>query len=226
MHSRVDVWIAGIDVPDAAVGALASLLDDEERAMAARFHFDADRRRCIVARGALRTLLGRSLGRHARALRFVRGAQGKPALEGGELEFNVSHSGDCVAIAMTDGSPVGVDAECEKPMSDPLTLADHFFAREEAEFVKGAATDHAAATFYSIWTAKESVIKAAGGGLSIDLSSFVVTPADCLTPVQNRSGSPELDGWWVLALPRIRGCHAAVAARGSNWTAVLHEFQS
>jgi len=225
MHSRVEVWTARIDADDDAIRALASLLDDEERAKAARFHFEADRRRCIVARGALRTLLARRLGRDARALRFVYGPQGKPALEGGELEFNVSHSGDCVAVAIADGSPIGLDVECPKPMSDRVALAERFFAAEEADVVKRAAADGAAAAFYSIWTAKESVIKAAGGGLSIELDSFVVTPLrDGLTPVKNRGRNPQLDGWSVLPLPSIGGCYAAVAARGSGWTAVVGEL--
>jgi len=46
------------------------------------------------------------------------------------------------------------------------------------------------------------VIKAAGGGLSIELRSFETDPRlGESTPVTNRGGDPRLDGWNVFAIP-------------------------
>src|SRR5258706_497626 len=83
------------------------LLDDDEQRRADSFRFDADRRLSIVARASLRFLLGRYLVRPAHELRFVSGPEGKPRLETGELEFNVSHSSGRVAIAVSRGA-VGI----------------------------------------------------------------------------------------------------------------------
>lgn len=223
---EIHLWIARTDLSDPVVDVLREMLDDEERRKAARFHQEADRRRSIIARAALRALLAGVLGRNARDLRFVHGPQGKPAVACGEVEFSVSHSDDCVAIALAASSPVGIDVECERPMGDLLDLAERFFAEPEALAVRSAAPHDAAALFYAIWTAKESVVKAAGGGLSIELGSFVVQPSpDRFTPVQNLGGDPALDGWSVLALPRVHpGCSGAVAARGNEWKTVLRRF--
>jgi len=97
----IDIWLAPANVSDETLDRERELLDDEERARAARFRFRADRARSIVARATLRRLLGRYLSRDPRDLRFTAGPAGKPELAGRELHFNVSHSHDRVAIAVT-----------------------------------------------------------------------------------------------------------------------------
>lgn len=207
-HARIEVAI--VDVPSARTSELRELLDAEERRRVERFRFEADRHRAIVARGTLRTLLGRRLACDPRALRFVEGKQGKPALAAGEAEFNVSHSGDRVAIAIAGpGTPVGIDVEVEQPrMTDLAQLARRYFSREEAAEVE---RDGGTALFFTIWTAKEAVIKALGGGLSIELASFSVLPLrDGWRPVVH------CDGWSVASLEVDAGYRAAIAARGTG----------
>jgi 4'-phosphopantetheinyl transferase len=154
-------------------------------------------------------------------LRFVFGPQGKPALLDGRLEFNVSHSGPLVLLAFASGSPVGVDVEQEKKDRDRIAIAQRYFAPAETEKVRRA--EDVAGAFYRTWTAKESVIKAVGGGLSIDLSSFLVTPdRGTFTAVENAGDDARLTGWYVQTLPEPgEGAHAAVAVRGEGWTTVV-----
>jgi 4'-phosphopantetheinyl transferase len=225
---QIHVWIARADVDAATIRSLSHVLDDEERGRAARFHFDADRRRSIVGRAALRILLGRYLGRNASDLRFAAGAHGKPRLCDAALEFNVSHSGDFAAIALAADTPVGIDVECEKRMSDLEAIASRYFAPAEAEAVLKAQGAQAVALFFSTWTAKESVIKAAGAGLSLELGAFRVTPgSDRFMPVENGGADVHLDGWYVRALPSpAHGYHAALAARGGGWTTIIDTFES
>jgi 4'-phosphopantetheinyl transferase len=215
------IEVAVVPVGAAEIGGLWEVLDAEERARADRYRVEDDRRRSIVARGTVRTLLGRRLGREPRDLGFVEGPQGKPALIGGELEFNVSHSGDRVAIAIAEGGPVGIDIEVERPRTtDLVVLARRYFSPVEALAVENAA-DGALPLFFTIWTAKEAVIKAVGGGLSIQLASFSVLPV-CSEwgAVENLGGDPKLDGWHVAALPSEPGYRAAVAAAGTDWEIV------
>ena len=210
----IDVRFIRTDLPAATLDAMQQVLDDEERRRAARFRFDADRARSIVARAALRHLLASRLGRDPRALRFVTGAQGKPALEDGELEFNVSHSGERVAIAIAEGTPVGIDIEHGPEPRDAIGIAHRFFSANEA-----AAVERDRTRFLDIWTAKESVIKAIGGGLSIDLSSFeAFATASRFTSVTN------LPEWSVIALPTDGGYHGALAARGDGWAVAVREW--
>ena len=220
---RIEVSV--VPVRAAVTDPLGDVLSDEERRRAERSRFEDDQRRSIVARGTLRMLLGRRLGLDPRRLEFVEGAQGKPALRGGGLEFNVSHSGDRVAIAIANGSPVGIDIEVEQPrMTDLVVLARRYFSPGEArEVERGAAVDAEAAMrlFFTIWTAKEAVIKAVGGGLSIELASFSVLPVQTAWgAVENLGGDPKLNGWHVAALPSDEGYRTAISALGSEWEIV------
>jgi len=226
MISPVHVWIVSTNIDEPSLARASALLDDEERRRVASFRFESDQRMSLVARAALRTLLGRHLQRDPRALRFILGEQGKPALAEGEVEFNVSHSAGHVAIAISEGGAVGVDLEAVRPTSDLLHLAERFFSAREAENVRIASDDDRAERFFAYWTAKESVIKAVGGGLSIDLRSFETDPRiGQPTSVRNHGDDARLNGWNVFAIASgIDGFHLAVASqridepRMSRWS--------
>ena len=78
-----------------------------------RFRFEKDRRRYLIGRGGLRTLLGRYLDLAPQDLRFETAAAGKPHLASGqgELQFNLAHSGEFVLIAIAESRKVGIDVE-------------------------------------------------------------------------------------------------------------------
>ncbi|MGH9423025.1 MAG: 4'-phosphopantetheinyl transferase family protein, partial [Thermoanaerobaculia bacterium] len=107
----IDVCFIDVNEPDDVIDALAKLLTDTELARANRYRFPDDRRRSIVARAATRRLLGRELDADPRELIIVEEEHGKPALLNREIEFNASHSGDLVALALAKGTPVGIDVE-------------------------------------------------------------------------------------------------------------------
>jgi len=220
------VWIAAADLPAPVLARAAALLNDEETRRVEAFRFDSDRRMSLVARAALRALLGQHLGVDPRSLRFVTGEHGKPALAGGEVEFNVSHSAGQVAIAISDSGAIGVDIESMKRSIDLLHLAERFFSPPEAENVRSASEGERAQRFFGYWTAKESVIKAAGGGLSIELRSFETDPrVGESTPVTNRGGDPRLDGWNVFAIPSpIDAMQLAIASRAAEGQPLIHPF--
>lgn len=183
--------------------ALARLLTDDERARADRYRFADDRRRSIVARAAVRRLVGRAIDRDPRTLRIVEDAHGKPRLDDPAIEFNASHSGDFVAVAIAPFA-VGVDVERRRDLADALALARRFFSPEEHARVAGA--PDVLGAFFAIWTAKEAIVKATGEGIAAsDLRSFTV---------------PRFGEWRTESLaPPRDGYYAAVAARGDHWTA-------
>ena len=217
-RDETHVWLAATNVSPELLARAATLLDEEESRRVASFRFESDRRLSLVARAARRALLGRYLGRDPRALRFVAGPQGKPALTTGELEFNVSHSGGHVAVAISGGGAVGVDIEVVRATSDIIHLAERFFSPREAESVRTATEDQHAERFFAYWTAKESVIKAVGGGLFLDLRSFETDPRPGqATRVRNLTGDTRLDGWNVFTIPSgIEAAHLALASQGTE----------
>ncbi|HEV7427431.1 MAG TPA: 4'-phosphopantetheinyl transferase superfamily protein [Thermoanaerobaculia bacterium] len=202
----IDVYFVDVNVVDDVVEALVKLLTPSERARAEGYRFPHDRRRSIVARAASRQLLGRYLARDPATLLIDEEEFGKPFLRGREFEFNVSHSGDLVALAFTKETPVGVDVERRRELSDALALAQRYFSAEEVAIVERAAD--AGEAFFAIWTAKEAIVKASGKGIgSGDLHSFTV-------PFRDPQLRPVIDGWSVAAIdPNRDGYFAAVAAR-------------
>src|SRR6266545_2357889 len=61
--NEVHVWRAALDLTISRVQSLWHLLSADERKRAERFRFQKDQNRYIVARGLLRTILGRYLTR-------------------------------------------------------------------------------------------------------------------------------------------------------------------
>ena len=86
----------------------------------------------------------------------------------------MAHSGDCVLLAWSIGSPVGVDVESVNRGASFADLADAAFSPEERDILSSAPPDETAILFYSIWVRKEAVLKAEGRGIAGGLQSFSV----------------------------------------------------
>lgn len=128
-------------------------LSDERRKKAEHLKIADDKRRCIA--GGL--LLNRLLPN--KEIRV--NEHGKPFAEGGRC-FNLSHSGDYVLLALSDGK-VGCDIQKIKYIKADR-IAKYGFCRREREALKSSADKLSA--FYSLWTKKESLLKCMGTGFS------------------------------------------------------------
>jgi 4'-phosphopantetheinyl transferase len=116
---------------------------------------------------ALREVLAAYLETSAEAIRILEGAHGKPELAEGELQFNLSHSGDVGLLAVSRERAVGVDVERIDERRDALALAERALDAEGAAAVRAAPEADRAAVFHRGWTRREAVAKCAGTGLSI-----------------------------------------------------------
>jgi 4'-phosphopantetheinyl transferase len=218
----VHVWRVDLAVNAGAVSRLAADLSEDERARAARFTFERDARRFVVARGALRALLGRYLDASPRALAFTYGAHGKPALEGpgGALSFNLSHSGEVAVVAVGWRRTLGVDVELWRPLPDLDALAARSFAPRERAVLDALPEGERHPAFFRCWTRKEAFIKATGQGLAQPLDAFVVSlapgePARFL----DIDGDPRALARWTLHdLPVPAGYAGAVVVEGAART--------
>lgn len=87
-----------------------SLLDEEEKLHAARFHFRQDREQSILARASLRSLMARYTGFAPERIRFRKNQYDKLFLQypDSSVQFNVTHSGDYIM----------------KPLSEPLEMKE------------------------------------------------------------------------------------------------------
>ncbi|MBX6365374.1 MAG: 4'-phosphopantetheinyl transferase superfamily protein, partial [Gemmatimonadetes bacterium] len=169
--AEVHLWTVPLAPADPArLAALAATLAGDERARAGRFRAEAARRRFVVTRGTLRTLLGAYLGIEPARILLETGPHGKPALAhtgaAAPLRFNLAHADDLGVIAVAWGRDVGVDIESRARRVEPLAIADRYFAPEEAAALRALPPDAARAEFLRLWVCKEAVAKALGLGLA------------------------------------------------------------
>lgn len=178
---EVHVWRVNLEQPPAVQQRLLQSLDEDEQTRARRFHFEKHRRRFVVGRGVLRSLLGRYLDVRPEEVRFVYGPYGKPALDeahgGGALRFNASHSHELGVFAFAQDHEVGIDVEFIKHDFATEEIAERFFSEYEVGVLRALPREEQAAAFFRCWTRKEAYIKAIGSGLSHPLDQFDVTLA-------------------------------------------------
>ncbi len=201
---------------DAAPEPYYATLSDDERDRSARFRFERDRRRYVVAHGALRDLLGRYLGSGPGQIRFVSNAFGKPELHpdfGGRLKFNLAHSADLAVIAIARDAWVGVDVECieGRRESSYADVAQNFFSTTEVDALGRVPSHLYDQAFFSCWTMKEAYVKGRGEGLTIPLTSFSVPISTEPAHAAVRCG-----GWSLFTLRPAPGYVGAVAVSATE----------
>jgi len=210
----VDIDLRRWDGED--IDAWAALLRPEERARADRFRQADDRRRYILGRGLLRTVLGRHLDRAPGSLVLGAGPRGKPTLADGDgIAFNVSHSGDYVLVAVGRAAAIGVDVEQWRPDLDLVGVGPQVFTPAEQAAIAHAPAAQQTYRFFRQWTFKEAVAKAVGQGLSLDVTRFEITFEDG-APHLATHGMSELEpvsDWRLDEISVEGGYSAALAVR-------------
>ena len=102
-HAELHVW--RVDTSVALESAWTNLLSRTELEKAGRFRQQLDRHRSILARAALRDILGRYMNLNPRSLEFIVSNVGKPMLDlnshPGAPHFSVSHSGSIILLAFS-----------------------------------------------------------------------------------------------------------------------------
>jgi 4'-phosphopantetheinyl transferase len=168
--ASVHVWAVVLDEESFDVIRWRSLLSSDEQVRAAKFKFDRDRRRYVVAHTALREILAGYLETAAANLEFVEVGNGKPKLAASfgasGFEFNLSHSHERALIAVARGRELGIDIEfinADFPFSE---VAGRFFTAKEVAALRALPVHLQRHAFYKCWTSKEAFLKAKGTGLS------------------------------------------------------------
>jgi 4'-phosphopantetheinyl transferase len=229
-RDEVHCWYVDLDVPPATEARCLATLTGEERSRSARFRFDHDRRRFIVAHGVLRGLLGRYLGTHAGRVRLVQNAFGKPELDpalGRRLAFNLSHSADLAAIAVAHAD-VGVDVERIREQPEHDEIARCCFSAAEVEELNGLPTRRRTRAFLRCWTRREAYVKARGEGLAMRWAGLEVpptaVPAHGPPAPRPPKGIAPVTPWSLYPLRPAPVYVGALAIEGSGWRLTEREW--
>jgi 4'-phosphopantetheinyl transferase len=193
------------ELQPSSLQAARFLLGPAEQQRADRFHFERDRHRFICARAMLKWVLSRYLTCNASAIELVTLNHGKPTLPAAGnpdgIEFNLSHSGNRVAIAIASKTPVGVDIEWMERLRDWQALANIIFSEQELAELAELPESRRVRGFFNGWTRKEAYLKAIGLGLIDDLKSISVSlnPAVPARLIQARTPSDQSSEWLLHA---------------------------
>ncbi len=218
-QNAIHLWYVGLDVASAVLQRLKAHLSLDERMHAASMASPEAKLRFAVTRGVLRSILGSYLKVAPESLVITQGPWGKPELgdaSADTIRFNVSHAGDHAVVAVTEAREVGVDIECDRPITHLERLARRMLAPSEWEALQSTRPAERPTCLLGFWTRKEALAKARGVGIfrcgmrSIDLGPL---PRD----VHWRSIRPSDDaGSWSLRsfdLP-APDCMGAVCVEG------------
>ena len=94
----------------------------------------------------------------------------KPYLKDDPVHFNISHSREMVACAISE-FPIGIDVEFYDPS---INYLDFEFQMTPGEIRKIHDAEDKIKSFFTYWTEKEAVMKAHGDGMMLPLDSFEV----------------------------------------------------
>jgi 4'-phosphopantetheinyl transferase len=177
-HDEVYLYVQTLPVAEDLLARLYTVLNQEEQQQAARYHFERDRKRFIVARGLLRYILSIYLNAKATDIIFQYGPQGKPTVVDATVQFNVSHSDDRILIGVGYHHPLGVDVEHMTRTIEIDSIATRFFTTNEARQIQALSGAAQRRAFFNVWTRKEALLKTIGSGLSLSLQACEVSVSD------------------------------------------------
>jgi 4'-phosphopantetheinyl transferase len=204
--SEIHLWWLMGSLDAAVLAPFHAVLNDTERARAARFIFAHDRARSVLAQGVLRYVLSAYGCGLPETLCFHREPRGKPILAHEGPAFSLSHSGAMIMLAIAPpGLAVGLDIEKVRHVERASILVERFFSAAERNAWKDVPPAQQDAAFFRLWTRKEAFVKATGEGLTRPLNGFTVTLGDPPTII-------DLPGWSLHHVEPLAGYIGALAA--------------
>ncbi|MFM1895168.1 MAG: hypothetical protein RLZZ385_242 [Pseudomonadota bacterium] len=200
-----------------------------------RLQFPLHRQRACVSRGLLRHILSLYHPQQPPASWQLRtSAHGRPLLvDSGltPLHFNVSHSGDRLAIVFARHGVLGVDVEQVVARRHLRAIARRHFSAQEIAWFESLDAGQQTQRFFDLWTLKEAYIKARGLGLAIPLQQFsfeLTAGAGIRAQFDSPLGEDGLP--WVFRLYDLPGARLAVAVQLQDVTPDLlitcHDLQA
>lgn len=176
---NVDLWLSFDDEisDEQLLSAYETLLDSGEKHRNSQFYFAKDRRRDLVTRALVRTVLSRYVPIAPHEWTFVTNEHGRPEIANAKpndikVVFNVSHTDGLIALAVSTHRALGVDVENICVRHPSIDIANRFFAPSEVATLVALPSNRQPKQFFEYWTFKESYIKARGMGLYLPLCRF------------------------------------------------------
>jgi 4'-phosphopantetheinyl transferase len=172
---EIHIWIGDCQSNKEAYQRMLSILSPFEIQRADAFHFNRDRENYVQAHTFLRLILSKYSGVRPQKIDFELGAYGKPYLKcSNHIHFNLSHTKEMIAIAVSSDSNVGIDIEKQDHVDDIKNVARQFMSDTELRDMGFLEASFSNTYFYQCWVQKEALAKASGMGVGDHLRAFSV----------------------------------------------------
>jgi 4'-phosphopantetheinyl transferase len=205
-------------------------LNDEEKIRAQRFRVEKDRLLFVAGRSVLRHILATYLELEPYQIELSKTPEGRPYLHESQnalgFDFNISHSGEKLCIAVSQDGRVGVDLEYLDGERVDELISSQVFAVDELDYLNALTGKEKVSAFYSLWVRKEACLKACGIGLGIEPSTFSVLWTLAETelgedhPVQIRGKE-----WFLRNLPPFSQYRSAYASDLEEPLIRVHQWE-
>lgn len=80
-------------------------------------------------------------------------------------DFNISHSGEYIMVALAHGCRLGLDVEHIRPRNRLMKLAQYSFSDQEYQWLVAQPESQQIDRFWQLWTLRESTLKLAAKGV-------------------------------------------------------------
>ncbi len=176
VQNAIDIYLLDYSKFYHQVEHFKSLLSGDEMARAQRYQSWAQQDRFIVQHGLTRQILAYHLETSPEVIEISAPKFGKPEADG--IYFNISHSDDFLAVAVSKDTPVGVDIERMDRNIDLNHVAA--IVLSDAERMKLFALPRSAQkmTLLQTWVCKEAFWKYVGEGLNGMIKQFELMPTN------------------------------------------------
>ncbi|MGH7285294.1 MAG: 4'-phosphopantetheinyl transferase family protein [Polyangiaceae bacterium] len=175
--ATVDLWVAW---PEQLHDAMLeerwrAWLSPGETRRYSKFHFDRHRHEYLVTRALVRIALSSHRATSPEAWSFRENEYGRPEIDPPVgLRFNLSNVPSLVVCLVSEHHEVGVDVEPLARATQILEVADTVFSSDELAALRAQDGEAMRDRAVSLWTIKESYIKARGAGMSLPLRDITI----------------------------------------------------
>jgi 4'-phosphopantetheinyl transferase len=173
-RNEMHLWFARVPVLSKSTReAYSKLLSGTEQFRCEKLLFERHRHEYLMTRALVRTTLSRYLPVEPEEWQFTQGPFGKPKIEPScGLHFNLSNTPCLTACLVSRCGEVGVDIEPWSRAKDIAEIAHTVFSPSELDELHALPPRLQDNRVLSLWTLKESYVKARGTGLNFPLKKF------------------------------------------------------
>jgi 4'-phosphopantetheinyl transferase len=211
---QIKLWLGDLAATEVDCPQFWRILDQAEQQHALTIRNGEIHKRYVEVRARLRLLLGDTVNAAPEQLRIGKSEYGKPyLLDYPNLAFNLSHSGNKLAIAIAYDCAIGIDIECCKPRLSLTALAEKCFSEEELSYWRQLRETERTYAFYQFWTRKEAFVKATGRGIALGLNRCAVNPLNLTEFLRIPDGYGERHEWRIQDIDLGEAMCGALVAR-------------